>query len=212
VKRSPIQRLTPLRRDDGSARATVPVPKAKKCRACKEPFLALRPMQVACGGQCAAILAIAARQKAEAKRQAAERKADRVKREAMKPRSQWLKEAQAAFNKFIRLRDAGQTCIDCGEPFEPQKPGGSVDAGHYLSRGSAPHLKFNENNCFAQRKNCNRPGGTTRDAFRAGVLARIGLEALEALESDQSVKKYTADDFRAIRDTYRAKARALEKT
>ncbi len=184
-----------LRAPDGKARLTLPT---GEC-GCGRKFVRLNSMQ----SKCVPCLA---------KIGPTKRKAEKtLRKESAKPRNKLQKEAQAAFNKYVRLRDivAGHGCIDCGKPFEPQKPGGSIDAGHYLSRGSAPHLKFDERNVFAQRKNCNRPGGATRDAFRLGVIARIGLEAVEALEADQSVKKYTDDDFRAIRDAYRAKAKAI---
>lgn len=118
---------------------------------------------------------------------------------------------QTVFNAYIRARDADKPCICCGKPFEPQKLGGSMDAGHYLSRGSSPQHRFNEDNVFGQRKNCNRPGGTTRDAFRAGVLARIGPERLEALESDTAPRKYTRDELLALIDHYRAKTRELKR-
>lgn len=133
----------------------------------------------------------------------------RDRKEAAKTTGRLKAEAQAAFNAWIRYRDlsAGQTCICCGKPFDPQKPGGSVDAGHYLSRGTAPHLRFDERNVHAQRKNCNRPGGTTAAAFRLGVIRRIGLAAVEALEADTEQRRYRAEDYRLIRDQYRAKLR-----
>lgn len=132
---------------------------------------------------------------------------DRTRRkEALKSRPEWLADVQVAFNRMIRARDAGMACIDCGKPFEPQKHGGAVDAGHYLSRGSAPHLRFNENNCFAQRKNCNRPGGTTREKFRAGVIDRIGLAAVEELESDQSFPKWTIDELKQMKAEFNRRA------
>lgn len=118
--------------------------------------------------------------------------------------------AQQAFNEYIRLRDLGKPCICCGKPMEPQRPGGSVDAGHYLSRGASSHLRFSEDNCFSQRKSCNRPGGTTRAAFREGVLARIGPERLAAVESDYHVHKWDREELIAIRATYRAKLKALK--
>lgn len=86
-----------------------------------------------------------------------------------------------------------------------------MDAGHYLARSIAPQHRFNEDNCFGQRKNCNRPGGTTRGAFRAGVEQRIGLARLVALEGDTSVHKWDKDEVREIRDTYRKKAAELRK-
>jgi hypothetical protein len=180
----------------------------RPCRVCSVPFMPGNSMQVVCSIRCARRVPVLARKAAKD-----ERKATRARLEQMKTPSQWSKLAQAAFNKWVRLRDigAGYGCIDCGRPFEPNRPGGSVDAGHYLSRGSAPHLKFDERNVFAQRKNCNRPGGATRADFRAGVIARIGLAAVEALEADQSVKQYRADDLKAIRDDYRARAKALQE-
>ena len=133
----------------------------------------------------------------------------RRRKEAIKTRSDWLKDAQKAFNAWVRFRDRNETCI-CWKPFEPQN-GGSMDAGHYLSRGSAEHLRFDERNVFGQRKNCNMPGGATRADFRAGVIKRIGLEAVEALEADNTARKWTIEDLRGIRDSYRAKLKALRE-
>lgn len=184
------------------------IPRARTCEAegCSEKFRPPRPFVTWCSPDCGVKVA----QQRQEKRERAELK--KRKENAKRPKT--LKaEAQAAFNAFIRARDlsAGHPCICCGKPFEPMKPGGSVDAGHYLSRGSAPHLRFDERNVHAQRKNCNRPGGTTRAAFRAGMIARIGLEAVEALESDQSDSRYRDDDYRRIRDEYRAKRKEISR-
>jgi hypothetical protein len=185
-----------------------PSPRLKACRICGDAFQPFQSMQVVCGVRCARKVPIVARKQVQV-----EKRRDRERRDALKTNGDWTREAQTAFNAWVRARDiaAGHGCIDCGRPFEPSKPGGSIDAGHYLSRGSAVHLRFDERNVFAQRKNCNRPGGATRADFRAGVIARIGLPAVEALEADQSVKQYRADDLKAIRDEYRAKLKALQK-
>ncbi|MNY82825.1 Bacteriophage Lambda NinG protein [compost metagenome] len=47
--------------------------------------------------------------------------------------------------------------------------------------------------------------------YRIGLIARIGLEAVDALEADQSVRKYTVDDLKAIKANYRALARELKR-
>lgn len=200
-----------LRRTDGLSRLTVP--HRRKCKACGAAFVTARTLQAVCGPACAQALVEQKKRKAAEKLAREDRKVTRARLEEMQPLSYWVKKAQDTFNKWVRLRDiaAGHGCIDCGKPFEPNKPGGSIDAGHFLSRGSAPHLKFDERNVFAQRKNCNRAGGATRDAFRAGVVARIGLAAVEALESDQTVKQYRADDLKAIIATYRARTRELKE-
>lgn len=181
--------------------AAAPAVRTATCKVCSKSFLRLNSMQSVCGVKCAIKLPALTRR--------ARRLQDSQKREALKTRKELTQEAQTAFNAYIRLRDAGRPCICCGAQFEPQKPGGSADAGHYLSVGSAPNLRFDELNVHAQRKNCNRPGGTTRAAFRAGMIARIGLPAVERLEADQAVRKYGADELRAMRDAYRAKAKAL---
>lgn len=206
-----LTRKTPLSRSPIKRKTT------RKCKVCRQEFAPWRPGVKVCGEEsCMHAYALSVAEKSAAKR---EKEAAKAERESVKARKEKAKrpktlksEAQQAFNAFIRYRDltAGHNCICCGKPFEPQKPGGSIDAGHYLSRGSAPHLKFDERNCFAQRKNCNRPGGTTAAAFRLGVEARIGREALEALEADQEQKQYRDDDYRRIRDTYRQKLKELK--
>jgi hypothetical protein len=186
--------------------------KPKRCKHCRDRFTPARPLQQACSGLCAAALARKVREKAEAKKAAEERKDLRERRERLKTRSDWTKEAQRSFNAWIRARDAGRPCICCGQPFESDRLGGAVDAGHYLSVGSAPNLRFVEDNVHAQRKNCNRPGGTTRASFRAGMIERIGLARVEALEADQLPRHYSVDDLKEIKRIYSAMRRELEKS
>jgi len=190
--------------------ATKP-PKEKACKNCRTRFVPVRPLQNVCGHLCGLERARKLREAAERKAAAEDRKQTRAELDQRKNLRTLLAEAQTAVNAFIRWRDRDQTCICCGQPFEPEKPGGSVDAGHYLARSMAPHARFNEDNIFAQRKNCNRPGGTTRAAFRAGVIARIGLARVEAVEAPAPVHKWTRDEVRGIRDHYRAKLRDLKK-
>jgi len=185
--------------------------KAKTCKVCKAKFVPRRPMQSCCSYPlpCEALKADQIAAKSAAKRDAERRKDTKDKLAAIEKMPVLVKRAQAAFNLFIRTRDKGQTCIDCGKPFEPNKPGGSVDAGHYLSRGSAAHLKFMEDNCHAQRKNCNMPGGATRLDYRNGLIARIGLERVEAIEADQESRNYTRHELIELAVKYRAMTREL---
>ena len=88
--------------------------------------------------------------------------------------------------------------------------GGDWDAGHYRSTGSAPHMRFDEANCHAQLKQCNRYGGGRAVDYRIGLIARIGLDEVERIEADQTVRKWTIPELREIRDEYRRKAKALQ--
>lgn len=168
-------------------------------------------MQPTCGNyECQVSYAQQVADKAKAKREKVERAADRQKREKLKTRSDWIKDAQIAFNAYIRERDKGKPCICCGKPLVEGAIGGGYDAGHYRSTGSAPHLRFNESNCHAQSKRCNRYGAGRAVDYRIGLIARIGVEAVERLESDQTDAKWTIEELREIRDTYRAKLKALK--
>jgi hypothetical protein len=186
--------------------------KPKKCRSCKTLFQPRNSLVVACSPVCAQSLAQASREKAEKAAKSAERKADAVKREKLKSRSDLIREAQSAFNAFIRARDrqAGHACISSGRPLD--WAGNAVDAGHYRSRGSAPHLRFDERNCHAQSKHDNRYASGNVVGYRAGLIERIGLEAVEELEADQTPRRYTIDDLKQIKAHYRALEREINAT
>jgi len=178
----------------------------KECVTCRKQFTQSRPFMVVCSASCA-MRKVRADKAAE---KAADRAMTRKRREAIKTIADRIAEAQTACNAYIRARDAGKPCICCGKPMEPQKAGGSMDAGHFRSRSSAPQLRFHEDNIFGQRKNCNRPGGTTYAAFRAGVVARIGEERTAAVEAANYSHKWTHDELIEIRARYIAKRKALE--
>jgi len=176
----------------------------KRCRVCKAEFRPLNSLAKVCSVDCA--VALVAKQKA-----LAERRQDKIKRESLKTRRDYIKEAQVAFNSYIRCRDRHQLCICCGSPLPVDGVGGGFDCGHYRSVGSAPHLRFDERNAHGQTKQCNRWGAGRAVDYRIGLIARIGLQAVEALEASQGIAKWSADELKAIRDCYRAKRKALLK-
>lgn len=187
-------------------------PKLRKCRCgCGQSFMPRNSLQVAYGPDCALKLALKKREKEERAAAKAQRKETKAAKEKLKTRRDYMREAQAAFNAYIRERDKDQPCICCGMPLGAGEVGGAFDCGHYRSVGSAPHLRFDERNAHAQRKQCNRWGAGRAVDYRIGLIRRIGLTAVEALEVDQSVKKWTREELIAIRDLYRTKVRELKK-
>ena len=187
------------------------VPKPKTCKVCRAKFDPRQPMATVCSPGCALTLAQSKRAKAEKVAQVQERRADKAKREKLKTKGEWTREAQAAFNAFIRARDAGQPCICCGRTSTGATSGGEWDAGHYRSRGSSPHLRFDERNVHAQLKQCNRYDSGNVVGYRLGLIARIGLAAVEALEADQLPRHYSIEQLRGIKAHYTSLARALKK-
>lgn len=178
--------------------------KLKTCKQCKSRFVPARPLQAVCGPMCGL-------ERAKKARLTAEKKQDRVKRESLKTIPQLIAEAQKEFNAFIRERDKDKPCICCGAPLAMDSVGGGYDCGHYRSTGSASHLRFDERNAHAQTKKCNRWGAGRAVDYRIGLIKRIGLEAVEALESDNDPVKWDRETLRQIKVIYRAKTRALKK-
>lgn len=182
----------------------------KNCRHCREPFTPVRQMQIACSPACAIALTKKQAEAAALKKKRDDLKKDRAKRHALKTIPQLIAEAQSAFNRFIRLRDAGRGCISCGVPLQLGGVGGGFDCGHYRSRGAASHLRFHEDNAHGQCKRCNRRLAGNAGAYRVGLHERIGPARLHALEADNEPRKWTRDLLEQIKHDYTAKARAFE--
>lgn len=186
-------------------------PKQKTCKSCREKFTPIHPLSVVCGIACAAEHGkkVTAAQKAKAQRQ--ERAQDKVKRQALKTIPQLKAEAQVVFNRYIRTRDliAGHGCICCGQfatATALSQPGGAYDAAHYRSRGSADHLRYDERNVHLALKDCNTWG---HHDYRGGLIRRIGLEAVEALEADQAGRKWTREYLEGVKVEYAEKYKQL---
>jgi hypothetical protein len=136
---------------------------------------------------------------------------DKVRREKLKRIPDLIREAQTEFNAYIRARDRDKPCICCGQPLELSAVGGGYDCGHYRSTGSASHLRFHEDNAHAQRKVCNRYGAGRAVDYRMGLIERIGLDRVEALEANNQVRKWDKEILLSIKTTYREKKKALER-
>jgi hypothetical protein len=180
----------------------------KDCRQCGKVFTPARSTQVICSPRCATKMATAS---AKAKK-TAERELTKARRESLKTIADRIKEAQTEFNAYIRLRDQAQPCICCGRTANDRDliTGSRWDAGHYRSTGSASHLRFNEDNCHRQLVVCNRHGAGRAVDYRIGLVKRIGLERVEALESNNAQHKWSHGELIQILATYKAKRKALE--
>ena len=199
----------------------------RKCahKACRQWFHPLRAGQVVCSFECASAIGKeqtakareAAKQKA-AQRQRTEEKAGRqrrkAKRESFKTKAQWDKEAQSAFNRYIRIRDEGKECVSCGNPLIGKSnylTGSAIDASHYRSRGAASHLKFNVFNVHSACTRCKRQLSGNAVEYRIRLIERIGQERVERLESDNDPRRFDIPYLQRIKSIFTRKARALEK-
>ena len=183
--------------------------KFHKCKVCKDLFTKTRPLQVVCSPGCALVLAKGKVEKTKELVAKAERKVTKAKLDAMRTKPQLVKLAQTAFNAFIRARDAGKPCISCGKLLTNES--NTFDAGHYRSVGSAPHMRFVEDNCHGQCKHCNNHLAGNHVEYRKGLIDRIGERNVELIENDNTTRKYTKEGLEEIARHYRAEARKLAK-
>lgn len=205
MKRSGFKQAAP------AAQKAAPA-KQKKCKVCGCQFTPVKPLAVVCGALCAIGLATKKREKTEKTAAIAERKLDKEKLDGHKAKPVLVREAQTAFNAYIRARDEGLPCICCGRfAIGDNLRGGLWDAGHYRSRGSAPHLRFDERNVHRQLKQCNIFASGNALEYRIGMINRFGLDFVEAVEADNEPKHYTIDDLKRIKAEYSAKTRELKK-
>lgn len=185
---------------------TLKAARQKKCTECREKFTPRSSMHTVCSAHCAGLHAVAQRKKAEAKD-------DRVQRFRLKTRSEHIADVQVAFNALVRYRDRNETCISCPVhlPTLADQPGGGFDCGHYRSRGSAPHLRFDLRNAHGQCKKCNRYRAGNAADYRIGLIQRIGLAAVEALECDQAGGGWAIPELLAMKADFRAQLKKLKE-
>jgi hypothetical protein len=200
-----LSRKTPLTRTafKRSEIKAEPKRRVRKCVVCRSEFAPRSMTHKACKPECASAHIEA--EKARTLKRERQEGLQKLKRKA-----DHIKDAQIVFNRYIRLRDqlAGHPCISSGRPLDWS--GNNVDAGHYRSRGSAPNLRFNEDNCHAQSKQDNRYGSGAAIDYRIGLIARIGLARVEALEASNTPHHWTVEELKAIKATYQQKIRDLK--
>lgn len=207
-------------------------PKPKKCQnaECGQEFVPrYRSTEKVCSNACALVVGRMDKRIQNLGKKAIEQRERReikVRKEQLKGRKDHLKDAEKAVRDYRRTYELsiGSGCISCGKSQEEiqaaqgWKTGGAFDAGHFLGKGARPELRLEPSNIWLQCKSCNagsskyaRKGLTVSQGFREGLIERIGLEAVEALESDHEPRKYTVDELKAITAEFRAKVRELKR-
>lgn len=173
--------------------------KPKKCKICKDKFTPIRPLQMVCGYQCSAIYAKEQKRKSW-------RKEKKKRKEAMKTKQDYEKELEAVVNRFIRLRDKDKPCISCGATNY------TMSAGHYYPAGSYKNIRFDEDNIFGQCwYNCNKNKSGNLAEYRIGMIERIGIERVKALDERRLIPAhFTIPELKEMKIKYKKKCKELE--
>jgi len=171
----------------------------------------MQSFQTWCCVEHGVILANKKLEKIKKSGKAKELRADKVKRDKLKTRSDWIKECQVVINRYVRLRDirAGHGCISCGAPYRGAY-GGAFDAGHYRSTGAAVQLRFYLPNIRLQCVRCNRHLGGNAIEYRRGLVERIGIEAVESIESMQGEPKWSIEYLKRLKIVFTRKVLRLQ--
>ena len=165
-----------------------------RCKHCKEKFEPVRFNAKYCmNKECVRVWVETEKEKQW------KAKKTRLKKELMSLQD-WLKLAQMTFNKWIRHRDKGMSCISCGN--EPKK----ANAGHYFSQGGHSNVRFHEDNVHLQCEHCNSFLSGNLLNYRIGIEKRIGTARLIVLEViAHETKKWTIQELNEIIETYKRK-------
>lgn len=181
-----------------------------KCRICRAEYIKRSMTHKVCSPECGIALVAKNKEATQRKINKLNVAIDKAKLDSLKSIPQLKAEAQTIFNAYIRTRDANLPCICCDKWNKSEAlTGGEWDAGHYRSRGSADHLRFNEDNVHKQLKNCNRYASGNAVEYRLGLIKRIGLPFVERLEADQTIVKWSREMLNDLKVTYRAKLKVL---
>lgn len=147
-------------------------------------------MQAVCSHTCAMVLVNAHKAKDEAKARTEDRKLTAQARSRLKTRSDLAQETQVAVNAYVRLRDAALPCVSCGRHHQ-----GQWHAGHYMSRGARPDLRYDLDNLHKQCAPCNTYLSGNIAAYRIELLRRIGQAGVDRLEGPAQTDKMSRDEL-----------------
>ena len=175
----------------------------RKCKHCKKFVIAEKGAALPVGFFCSIEHAVKwACARDEADREKIKRKIHRERRIANRGRSWYLEEAQTWFNRYIRIRDALEPCISCERYHR-----GQWHAGHFRSVGAASQLRFNEMNVHKQCVVCNRWRSGNIGEYRPNLIKKIGLDQVEALESNHEKVTYSIEYLKELIIEYKKKCK-----
>ena len=115
------------------------------------------------------------------------------------------------FSRYIRLRDCMPNgyfrCISCGQI----KPYEQADCGHYINRRQMI-TRFDEMNCNAQCRHCNRFMEGNLQGYRDGLIAKYGERDVLLLEAKKKeTRKYSDFELVELTKYYKALGDKLSK-
>lgn len=184
-------------------------PKPKTCKnpECRASFDPQRLGQKVCSPACALATKDVNADKARKAIADVGRKELRAAKERVKTKGQYMREAQAVINRYVRLRDAHLGCISCGKPASWQ---GQWHCSHFRSVGAAPHLRFNLWNMNRSCSICNNHLSGNIGAYKPALIEKIGQEKVDWLESHNARAGHDIEYLKRLKRIFSKKCRLIE--
>jgi hypothetical protein len=113
-----------------------------------------------------------------------EKKATNLLKESLKTKSDYIKILQILVNRYVRLRDLGNSCISCNTILTEKT---KYDAGHMYPT-TYTFLRFHEDNINGQCVRCNRDLHGNTSEYRPKLEAKIGFDRLQWLHAHRHDK------------------------
>lgn len=170
------------------------------CRVCSKAFERRNSMHVVCSPRCALRSVKAAKQ--------AEKEQTRARRVALKSRAELARDAQAAVNRYVRLRDAHLGCASCDRPASWD---GQWHASHFRSVGAASAVRFHLWNIHKACSICNNHLSGNLAEYEPRLRAHIGGDRVDWLRTQNQRADYPRDYLDRIKRVFTKKANRLEK-
>lgn len=128
------------------------------------------------------------RKRAENENKKEKSKKKKEEKEAVEKKSELEKKLQKEFNSIIRIIDTGKGCISCRHGWRV-KWTRQGHAGHWLSVGSNPQLRYNFNNCYLQCSICNNHKSSNSREYDKGIKRHYGQETLDKMQGLKKIKE-----------------------
>ncbi len=128
-----------------------------------------------------------------------------------KTRSQLVKELDAIFSRYIRLRDADKTgictCVTCGAKIHWK----NIQNGHFITRGNYKYRR-SVVNCWSQCMPCNIYKSGNYIAYTLFMIWKYGQGIVEEMQEDRELIKISTPEIREMIEKYKYEVDLLMKT
>lgn len=132
------------------------------------------------------------------------------KKNKSKTRWQLVKELDAIFSRYIRLRDADDkgicTCITCGSKVHRK----DIQNGHFISRWNYKY-RWSVVNCRSQCMPCNIYKSGNYIAYTLYMIWKYGQWVVEMMQEDKELIKISTPEIKEMIEKYKYEVELLMK-